>query len=57
MKSFLSLIAWLCIAAVIVYAAAQPGGGVVYQSPMGALGIGLIGMGLCKKLSQRRRAA
>lgn len=56
MKSFLSLIAWLCIAAVIVYAATQPDGGVVYQSPMGALGIGLIGLGMCKKMSRRRTA-
>lgn len=56
MKSVLTLAAWLFVSVVIVYAAANPESGVIFQSPMAALGVGLIGLGLCKQTRDHLKA-
>lgn len=48
MKAILSTLAATALIGVIVFAMVNPHGGVVYQSPLMALGLGLIGLGLCK---------
>ncbi len=53
MKPILIIMAWAFVSIVIVYAVANPNGGVVYNSPLAALGIGLIGLGLCKDARKR----
>lgn len=47
MKQILQLVAWSTISLLIVYAAFNPVNGVAYQGPMAAIGIGMIGAGLC----------
>jgi len=54
MKTVSNLIAWTVVSLIIVFAAVQPDHGVVYQSPFAALGVGLIGLGLCKEGLNRR---
>ena len=48
MKAILLLIAWASLAAAVLYMTIHPQSGVIYQSPMTAIGLGLIGLGLCK---------
>lgn len=59
MKSFFVAMAWLIPMAVILYAAVNPTNGIVYQSPLAAVGIGLIGLGMMKHglaMGGKRRA-
>lgn len=56
MKTLLSFVLFACVASVIMYAVAHPDGGVIYQSPAAALGVGLIGLGLCKQARKPRAA-
>ena len=53
MKPILIIVAWAFVSMVIVYAAVNPNGGVVYSSPVATLGIGLIGLGLCMEARKR----
>ena len=57
MKSILTVVALTFVSLVIVYLAVNPDSGVVHASPTAALGVGLIGLGLCmearKRLSRR----
>jgi len=53
MRTVLSATAWTFVAAVVVYLAAGPGIGVAFKGPFGALGVGLIGLGLCLNASRR----
>ncbi len=55
MKQICQLVAWAVVSLLIVYAAFNPHNGVAYQSPMSALGIGMIGLGLC--MNGRKRLA
>ncbi len=55
MKSIVTLAAWAAFAGVILYAAVNPHTGLVYQSPGAAIGVMLIGMGLCKHAQDRAR--
>ena len=55
MKSIAIIIAWAIAAAVILYAAVNPHNGIVWQSPMSALGVGLIGLGLCKHAHDKQK--
>src|SRR6476661_5834685 len=42
MKKCLSLLAWVAVASLILYAAAAPGHGVVFHGPLACLSVGLI---------------
>jgi len=53
MKSAAKFFAWTFIAAVALFAAVNPDGGVVYQNPMATAGIGLIGLGLFMEAKKR----
>ncbi len=53
MKSILNLAAWMCVAALALYVAMRPGNGVVFCGPLGTLGVGLIGLGLCMEASKQ----
>jgi hypothetical protein len=53
MKKICQLAAWAVVSLLIVYVAFNPENGVAYQSPMTGLGLGLIGLGLCKNGRQR----
>ncbi len=55
MKTKLNILAWGIATMAVVYAAVGPGMGVLYGNPLGCLGVGLIGLGLCKE--GRRRLA
>ena len=55
MKPILTIAAWTFVSLVIVYLAVNPQAGVIHTSPGGALGVGLIGLGLC--LEARKRLA
>ena len=47
MKQFTHITAWTFVTTIVTYAAVQPDSGVIYQSPLACLGLGLIGLGLC----------
>lgn len=53
MKSALTLIAWAFVATVILFAAVNPNGGVAFQSPMAAIGLGMIGLGICMETRKK----
>lgn len=53
MKPILTIAAWTFISLVIVYAAVNPDSGVIHMSPTAALGVGLIGLGLCMEAKKR----
>ena len=53
MKPILTIVAWTFISLVIVYLAVNPDSGVIYASPTAALGVGLIGLGLCMEAKKR----
>ena len=55
MKQFTHITAWTLVTIIVTYAAVQPDTGVIYQSPLACLGLGLIGLGLC--MESRKRAA
>lgn len=57
MKPILTITAWTFVALVIVYAAVNPDAGVIHTSPTTALGVGLIGLGLCLEARKRLRRA
>ncbi|MCC6580861.1 MAG: hypothetical protein IT440_10500 [Phycisphaeraceae bacterium] len=46
MKALLQFVAWMFVAAVMIYAAARPDFGVVFQNPICTVGVGLIGLGM-----------
>ncbi len=48
MKKLAIFTAWTFVAGVVLYTALSPAAGVIHQNPMAALGLGLIGFGLCK---------
>ncbi len=55
MKSFAIIACWAIAAGVILYAAINPHNGIVWQSPMSALGVVLIGAGLCKHAYDKQK--
>jgi len=55
MRKTLTFIAWAFVAAAIIYCAVGTDRGVMLQSPGAAIGLGLIGLGLCVSARQRRR--
>ena len=56
MTSIVNLALWAIVIAVVLYAALHPQAGVIVDNPLGAVGLGLIGLGLCVD-ARRRRAA
>ena len=48
MKVILNLLAWTCGAAAVLYLVVRPDGGAVFTGPVGTVGIGLIGLGMCR---------
>lgn len=56
MKAIFTLAAWAALAGGILYAAVNPDTGIVYQGPGSAIGVMLIGMGLCKHAHDRAKA-
>lgn len=48
MKSILKLLAWASSITVVLYLVLRPDGGAAFTGPMGTIGIGLIGLGLCR---------
>ena len=48
MRKFALVLCWSVSAGTIVYAAANPACGVVWQSPWSALALGVIGLGLIR---------
>jgi len=54
MKSMFTLIAWIAPMLLIAWVAFSPETGLVFQSPTAALGVGLIGLGLCKHVHDRQ---
>ena len=48
MKAILNLLAWTGGAAAVLYLVLRPDGGAVFTGPMGPIGIGLIGLGMCR---------
>jgi hypothetical protein len=56
MKTILNAVAWGAVSLVVVYAALAPDGGVLYQGPGAVIGVGLIGVGLCRAARERRLA-
>lgn len=57
MKSIFVTLAWLTPIVVIAWVAFNPDTGLVFQSPTAALGVGLIGLGLCKHVRDREQPA
>ena len=57
MKPILIIAAWAFVSLVIVYAAVNPNSGVIHMSPTAALGVGLIGLGLCMEARKRLNPA
>lgn len=49
MKTFAIISAWAALASVILYCVFSPQDGVMFQGPMAALSLGVIGLGLCKE--------
>ena len=49
MKTKLHILAWGFAIGVVVYAAVGPGMGGLYGNPLACVGVGLIGLGLCKE--------
>lgn len=47
MKSFAILTAWTLLVGVIIHSVFSPQNGVMFQSPLAALSLGIIGLGLC----------
>jgi len=56
MKALAHLLAWTFVASVILFVVANPQSGMVYQSPIAPLAIGMIGLGLCMQARQKMRA-
>jgi hypothetical protein len=54
MKGIIRFSAWAFVAAAVLYLALNPQTGVIYQSPMSALGLGMIGLGICMEMRKRR---
>jgi hypothetical protein len=57
MKTMAKLTAWAFVGTVILYASLNPDGGVLFQGPMAALGLGLVGLGILLETKQRRARA
>ena len=57
MKTCVQFAVWAFFVCVIVYAALSPDGGAVYQNPMTAVGLGLIGLGLIKQARDHEGSA
>lgn len=57
MKSIFTLIAWVAPMLLIAWVAFNPETGLVFQSPTAAVGVGLIGLGLCKHVHDRQAKA
>lgn len=55
MKSIAIITCWAIAAGVILYAAVNPNNGIIWQSPMSAFGVGLIGLGLCKHAHDKQQ--
>jgi len=53
MKSFLATLALTALCAVVLISALHPERGVLFQSPGAALGLGLVGLGLCMEARKR----
>ena len=53
MKSILSFAARLCLALAACYLALVPVHGVVHQGTLAAIGLGLIGLGLCLRARKK----
>jgi len=53
MKNTAQFVAWTFVAGIIVFAALNPATGVIFQSPGAAVGLGLIGLGLCMEARKK----
>ena len=53
MKPILTIATWALVSLVIIYAAVNPDSGLIHMSPTAALGVGLIGLGLCMEARKR----
>ena len=56
MKNTAQFVAWTFVAGIIVFAALNPTSGVIFQSPSAAVGLGLIGLGLCMEARKKMAA-
>lgn len=56
MKSFAQFAAWTFVSGIILFAALNPNSGVMFQNPGTALGLGLIGLGLCMEARKKMAA-
>lgn len=56
MKSLAQFTAWTFVAGIILFAALNPSNGVIFQSPGAAVGIGLIGLGMCMEARKKMAA-
>jgi hypothetical protein len=57
MKTYLSVLMWSISAGALVYAVASPGSGVAFRSPLAAICLGMIGLGVCLEARKQRFAA
>jgi hypothetical protein len=57
MKTALIVLCWSVSAGALVYAVANPNSGVAVRSPLAAVCLGLIGLGVCLEIRHRRLAA
>jgi hypothetical protein len=48
MKAILKLLAWAALSATVLCLAINPDQGAVYSGPLGPIGVGLIGLGMCR---------
>ena len=53
MKAIVTLTAWATVAATVLYLALGAENGLLDQGPWAIFGLGLIGLGLCRKAHQR----
>ena len=53
MKNIAPIIAWTFITTVIVLVVFNPTHGVLFQSPASAIGLGLIGLGMCMEAKKK----
>ncbi len=57
MKSFGILLAWAALCGVIVYGVMSPEHGLMFQNPLAAMSLGMVGLGLCLESRKHFKAA
>lgn len=57
MKTAAKLTAMAFVGGAVLFAALNPDGGVLFHSPLSAVGLGLIGLGLVVEMKQRQARA